>query len=457
MIQKALILAIVGLALAAPSTKVEESLARTLKSEGTANIFVTFSGGNKAALRRVEVLKFANRANKISHLVQNLKDLAKSTQKNALALLTTRTVSFRQFWASNELYVKGASVELVNSLAALPEVREIREELIITLEPVPSDDEEIVPLAEWNIEKIEAPSAWALPGGNNGIGVVVSNIDTGVRYTHEALRANYRERYGWFDPYDGTSLPSDANGHGTHTMGTLVGAGGIGVSPGAQWVACRGCGDFSCTEEALKRCGEWVLCPTLANGESEDCSQAPQVVSNSWGGGQGNAFYNDIISAWKSAEIIPVFAIGNSGPSCGSANSPADQDDIIAVGSTTSGDVISGSSSAGPSLEGRLKPDISAPGNLIRSAWSTSDTAYQTISGTSMATPHVAGAAALLLSMNPNLTYSQVKELLENNADRNLQDTGANCGGIPSTEFPNNQYGHGRVNARKALEAAING
>ncbi|ODN05688.1 Calcium-dependent protease [Orchesella cincta] len=73
-----------------------------------------------------------------------------------------------------------------------------------------------------------------------------------------------------------------------------------------------------------------------------------------------------------------------------------------------------------------------------------------------MAAPHVAGAAALLLSRNPNLTYTEVKELLENNADRDLQDTGTTCGGIPSTEFPNNQYGNGRVNVRKALEAAIN-
>jgi len=172
MIRNALVLAFVaGLALAAPSNKVEQGLAQTLKATGTANIFVTFHGGNKAALGRLEALKFANRANKVTHLVQDLKTLAKSSQKNAMNLLKAKTTSYRQFWASNELYIKGANAELVNSLAALPEVREIREELIITVEPLTTGG--ITPNEEWNIEKIEASAAWALPGGNNGAGVVV--------------------------------------------------------------------------------------------------------------------------------------------------------------------------------------------------------------------------------------------------------------------------------------------
>lgn len=66
-------------------------------------------------------------------------------------------------------------------------------------------------------------------------------------------------------------------------MGSLAGAGGIGVAPGAQWIACRGCGAV-CAEFALKACAEWILCPTLPNGTNPDCSKAPNVVSNSWGG-----------------------------------------------------------------------------------------------------------------------------------------------------------------------------
>jgi subtilisin family serine protease len=135
---------------------------------------------------------------------------------------------------------------------------------------------------------------------------------------------------------------------------------------------------------------------------------------------------------------------------------PADQD-VIAVASTQADDSPAASSSVGPAVDGKIKPELCAPGVNIRSAWSTGDNTYQVLSGTSMATPHVAGAAALLISQNPNLTYAEVKDLLQNNADRDLPDTGRTCGGIPSTEFPNNQYGYGRLNARRALADAISG
>jgi subtilisin family serine protease len=103
-----------------------------------------------------------------------------------------------------------------------------------------------------------------------------------------------------------------------------------------------------------------------------------------------------------------------------------------------------------------VKPDISAPGSDVRSAWHTGDTAYNTISGTSMACPHAAGTTALLLARNPNLSYAQVKSLLEEHADRNL-GSATTCGGTPPTARPNNIYGHGRINARAALAAAISG
>lgn len=120
-----------------------------------------------------------------------------------------------------------------------------------------------------------------------------------------------------------------------------------------------------------------------------DCSKAPNVVSNSWGGGQGDTFYDSVIKAWQTAKVVPVFSQGNSGPACGTGNSPGDNPNVIAAGSTTATDNISAFSSRGPSRRGGVKPDVSAPGTDIRSTWHSSDTAYNTYSGTSMVRPYM--------------------------------------------------------------------
>src|SRR5665811_2378314 len=128
-----------------------------------------------------------------------------------------------------------------------------------------------------------------------------------------------RDRY---DPYMFTETPNDQNGHGTHTTGTICGAGGIGVYPDAKWLACKGCATSSCSQFALTDCGQYIVCPTLPDGTKPDCSKAPHLVSNSWGGGRGNEWFDSVIAAWHAAKIVPLFSIGNSGPSCNSANSP---------------------------------------------------------------------------------------------------------------------------------------
>uniref|UniRef100_K3XAI5 subtilisin n=1 Tax=Globisporangium ultimum (strain ATCC 200006 / CBS 805.95 / DAOM BR144) TaxID=431595 RepID=K3XAI5_GLOUD len=110
----------------------------------------------------------------------------------------------------------------------------------------------------------------------------------------------------------------------------------------------------------------------------------------------------------------------------------------------------------GPATSGLLKPDVSAPGSSVRSAWYTSTTAYNTISGTSMATPHVTGVIALLLKAKPTLTYAQVKKAITAGVDTTtLASTGYTCGSTADGKFPNNQYGYGRVNAVKVLAASV--
>jgi subtilisin family serine protease len=160
--------------------------------------------------------------------------------------------------------------------------------------------------AEPNIELIQAHLVWS-ELGIIGEGAVVSSIDTGVRATHEALRDNINVDYFWLDPAFNTQFPDDRNGHGTHIMGTLAGSHGIGVAPGAKWMACRGCATNSCSQSDLTRCAQFIACPTRPDGTAQDCSKAPHVVVNSWGGGQGNPWYDEFINAWHAAGVIPVF------------------------------------------------------------------------------------------------------------------------------------------------------
>lgn len=205
----------------------------------------------------------------------------------------------------------------------------------------------------------------------------------------------------------------------------------------------------------LLACGQFMVCPTNASGEDADCSKTPHIVSNSWASGSGGVtFFDEMIAVWHAAGVIPVFASGNSGPNCGTARSPSDRD-VIAVGSTNDLDALSTFSSVGPSVGvGAVKPDISAPGQIIMSADHRNDNSYRIMSGTSMACPHVAGAIALLLSRNPDLTYAQVKTLIQSHADRDvLTSSGSNCSWISDNVFPNHHFGYGRLNIHRALQA----
>ncbi|KAJ0399018.1 hypothetical protein ATCC90586_009023 [Pythium insidiosum] len=326
------------------------------------------------------------------------------------------------------IYFKDASPDLVQVLSEMPDIEEIREEKAIELAGAPQAD--ALPQisrnltetdVEWNIKMIGAPDVWAT--GNRGEGVVVGVIDTGAIATHEALRDSYRGEYGWFDPVEGKPEPVDGEGHGAHIVGTIVGSHGVGVAPGAKWMMCRGCAGRMCAERNLLACAEFMTCPTDPQGNNRDCTKAPRVINNSWG------YKGDIldksIAAWRSAGIIPVFAIGNNRPECSSAAYPAHLDNVIAVGATDNNDGLWSGSRKGPSPTGLVKPDLSAPGVAIRSVSTKSDSEYELREGTSMAAPHVVGAIALMLSAHPEYKYDQVlAKLRESAATKSLQPSG---------------------------------
>ncbi|RLN50056.1 hypothetical protein BBJ28_00025040, partial [Nothophytophthora sp. Chile5] len=136
----------------------------------------------------------------------------------------------------------------------------------------------------------------------------------------------------------------------------------------------------------------------------------------------------------------------NGGPGCGTVSSPGDYANVIAVGATDSSDQLASFSSKGPAVKSNLlKPDVSAPGVRVRSAYNTGNSNYTLMSGTSMATPHVSGVVALLLSAQPSLKFDDVKRLLTTSTNTNLKPVdGKTCGNDTSSgAFPNNNYGFG--------------
>jgi len=439
----------------ATSTLNVELLSR-LRSDGVADIMVVLKDEVQPVINRINSLQFTNSVSKTQALVADLRSFTKQSQQPIVNFLLGNRVVPQSFWITNRVFVPKASLELVEQLAANfgSQIAEIRLPIIATIDyTVTSRDTK--PLAnEWGVTRISAPALWA--DGVTGEGVVVSHIDTGVLSTHESLAGALRNTHAWLDPYDSSSSPNDGQGHGTHTMGTIVGRGGIGVAPNATYISCRGCGDASCTEPALLGCGQWTTCPTQPDGTDEDCSKKPALSSNSWGGGSESAWYNDVIQAWRSADIIPIFAIGNSGPFCRTANSPGDQLNLISVGATTNLDAVASFSSHGPTLlSSRIKPEISAPGQDVRSAGHLGDSEYATFSGTSMATPHVAGAVALLLSKNNNLKFAEIDAALKNTAIHpRMEQVICTGGGVNITNpWPNNSFGHGRIDVKLAADS----
>jgi serine protease AprX len=324
----------------------------------------------------------------------------------------------RSLWIINGIAADVPAGSL-QALAALPGVASIRLDEPLSA-PVPTFGTTTAP--EWNLNMIRAPELWNL--GFRGQGVVVASMDTGVDVEHPDLAGKWRGgTNSWFDPYGQHATPADMDGHGTQTMGLIVGGdvGGtaIGVAPDAKWIAAKVFDDsgqamFSNVHLSF----QWLLDPD-GNSLNDD---APDVVNLSWGISGVNQceleFEPDIV-ALKTAGIAVVMAAGNSGPSDGSGVSPANYHDGFAVAAVDLGSIVADFSGRGPSAcDATIFPEVAAPGVSV----DTSDLSfgglpfYVTVSGTSYSTPHVAGAMALLLSASPSLSVAQLESGLEESA-----------------------------------------
>ncbi|RQM29621.1 hypothetical protein B5M09_012105, partial [Aphanomyces astaci] len=454
------------------TAKIAPSVHRHLESNEDVDVVIEFQGGNQRALEavRLERASFNDRGSSIAHVRSLLESNMETSQRAAVELLSSQPEAFttrvESFYINGNMHVYGANRLVLDELAKLDNVAHIRQPVTAQVSPVTFDDDDTdVGIAqgcadnnatstraanEWGVDLIKAPGVWA--NGNRGEGVVVGIIDTGAIHTHDDLKGNWRSTYGWFDPTDKTPAPMDRSGHGTHVTGSAVGQNGIGVAPGATWIACRGCVITThCPEAALIGCAQWMLCPTDVTGKNPKCELAPHVINNSWGG----KFHNKlqaVVDAWRAADIIPVLCNGNSGRTCSTTWTPADYKNVIAVGNVGTDDKLFTQSSRGPTADGRIKPDVSAPGNRVRSAWHTGNSAYQIMTGTSMASPHVAGAIALYLSANKGAKYDQVYKAFTTTADTaTLTPNNENCGGVSDSKYPNNNYGFGRINVASAI------
>ncbi|MFI8076185.1 S8 family peptidase [Streptomyces sp. NPDC086033] len=295
--------------------------------------------------------------------------------------------------------------------------------------------------ASGNVTQIGAPDAWA--AGYDGKGVKVAVLDTGIDTTHPDLASLVTES----KDFSGTGSTDDRKGHGTHVAaivaGSGAGSGGLyrGVAPGAEILNAK----------VLDDSGEGTDSSVIA-GLEWAAARGAKVANLSLGQTDipGNDPVETAVNALsKSTGMLTVAAAGNDGPGPGTLSSPGTAKSALAVGAVDGKDRIADFSSTGPTADSALKPDLTAPGVDIVSAKAAhgelGDPAadgYVSMSGTSMATPHVAGAAAILAQRHPGWTGERIKQVLTASA-------------APTAGLTGYQQGTGRVALARALTQTV--
>ncbi|MGH1386643.1 S8 family peptidase [Kordia sp.] len=404
--------------------------------------------------------------------VTMLQDKAEGTQKDLVSYLSMQKrrgdiSEFEPIWIINAILVK-AKAKTVVEISQHKDVAFVYLDYIIT-SILPTERTTASSISTSGIEPgvtlINADCMWAQ--GYTGAGRLVSHLDTGVDASHPALTTKWRGNAtgvtpaeAWFDPNGlSPSYPVDSGSHGTHTMGTILGSTTgdiIGVAYDAEWISAGviDIGGISNTISNALLAFQWTVDP---DGDPTTVDDVPDVSSNSWGlspifghvpSACDTTFWS-VIDNVEAATVVVVFAAGNEGGfGSSSLRTPSDRAttayNTFSVGALdASGATIASYSSRGPSTCTAdpllaIKPEVVARGSSVRS--SVPGGGYSNFNGTSMATPHVAGAVALLRQVDPNATVDQIKDA--------LMSTAIDLG----TAGQDNNYGHGLIDVCAAAQ-----
>jgi len=399
---------------------------------------------------------------------------ANRTQAEIRRTLDRLHIDYTPYYLVNALQVNGGPL-IRFWLSTRPEVDRVLDSPRLRPLPTPvppSRGEMYIPTdTPWNLKMIGADRVWR-EFGVTGQGIVVGQSDSGVQFDHPEFAAAYRGQkgdhdYNWFDPWNHTRQPTDIGGHGSHTLGSILGK-NVGVAPGAQWYGCVNLARNLANPALYLDCLQFMLAPfpqdgdPLADGRPE---LGAHVINNSWGcpdiEGCDPGALVDAVRALRAAGVFVVVSAGNEGDRCGSIRSPlALYDEAFSVGAVDSRGALAFFSSRGPVTvdgSGRTKPDILAPGVDVISAFP--DSTYSIASGTSMAGPHVAGVVALMWSANPDLIGDIERTeqiLIETARPYDYAQHGVpTCGDVD--QRPNNAVGYGIVDAYAAVKMALKG